>query len=107
MTQQCERCRRDAPDQTSIEFLEVLGNGAKGPLLRWLTVGATTRRVVTAGLLVVCAVIWVLVNGPIEGPTLLVLSPDHGVTLSDLASVAAVVVAAALLVGCLRRRPPH
>jgi hypothetical protein len=29
VTQQCERCRRDAPDQTSIEFLEVLGDGAK------------------------------------------------------------------------------
>ena len=35
------------------------------------------------------ALIWVLVNGPVEGPTLLVLAPSHGITVADLPSLAA------------------
>ena len=72
-----------------------------------MAVVISVRRVVIAGLLFVAAVVWVLINGPFEGPTLLVLTPGHGITLADLASVAAAVVAATLLVGCRRRNPPR
>jgi hypothetical protein len=59
------------------------------------------------GLLLVAAVVLFLLKGPIEGPVLLVLTPDHGVRLADLASVAAVIVATAVLVVGRRRRPPR
>jgi hypothetical protein len=39
----------------------------------------------------------VLFNGPIEGPILLTFSTDHGLTVSDLLAVVAVVVALAVL----------
>jgi hypothetical protein len=54
---------------------------------RWLAVG-----------LVAAAVIWVLVNGPVEGPVLVVLTPSHGVSVADLPSLAALVIAGLLLV---------
>ena len=57
-----------------------------------------TARRVSAAVLVVLAVVWGLVNGPFEGPVLLVLSPGHGITTSDLLSVAAVLVAGWLVV---------
>lgn len=47
--------------------------------------------------LLVAAIVWVFVNGPVEGPVLLLLSPKHGVTVADLGSVVAVLAAAALL----------
>lgn len=53
--------------------------------------------VVALGLVVV-AVIWVLVDGPVEGATLVVVTPDHGLTVADLLSFAALAVAAVLLV---------
>ncbi len=53
------------------------------------------RRWVAVGL-VALAVVWVLVNGPVEGPVLLVLTQSHGVTLADLGSLAALAVAGAL-----------
>ncbi|WP_305092773.1 hypothetical protein [Prescottella sp. R16] len=46
-----------------------------------------------AGCLVALAVTWVFVNGPLEGHILWTLTPEHGVTVSDLLSVAAVAVA--------------
>lgn len=52
--------------------------------------------------LVVVAVVWVLVNQPVEGPTLLRLTPQHGVTLADLPSAAALVVAAVLVLTARR-----
>jgi hypothetical protein len=54
-------------------------------------------RVALAVGLVGLAGVWVLVNKPVEGPTLLVLSPSHGVTLADLISLVALGVAAELL----------
>ena len=64
-------------------------------------------RRVAAALLVVLAVVWVLVDKSVvaEGPTLLVLTRDHGVTVSDLLSVVLVLAAVALLVP--RRRAPR
>jgi hypothetical protein len=47
--------------------------------------------------LVAAALIWVLVNGPVEGPVLLVLAPSHGITVADLSSLAALVIAGLLL----------
>ena len=49
---------------------------------RWLAVG-----------LAAAAGVWVLVNGPVEGRVLLVLSPEHGVTVADLPALAALIVA--------------
>ena len=54
-------------------------------------------RVALAAGLVVLAGVWVLVNKPVEGPTLLVLSPSHGVTFADLFSLVALGVAAELV----------
>lgn len=47
-----------------------------------------------AGALVLLGVVWILVNGPVEGPTLLVLGGGHGLTTADLLSVAAFTAAA-------------
>lgn len=55
-------------------------------------------------MLLLAAVGWLFVNGPIEGPVLWEISPDHGVTVADLGSVAAVLLAALLLLGGRRRR---
>jgi hypothetical protein len=57
----------------------------------------------TAAALVVGAVIWVLVNGPVEGRVLFVIDRDHGITVADLLSVAAVLVAGQLLLSTRRR----
>ncbi len=50
------------------------------------------RRCFAVGL-VAAATVWVLVNGPVEGPVLLVLTPSHGITVADLPSIVALVVA--------------
>ena len=52
---------------------------------RWLAVG-----------LAAAAGGWVLVNGPVEGPVLLVLTPSHGITVADLPSIVALVIAGLL-----------
>lgn len=59
-------------------------------------------RIGLAAVLVVVAVVWVLVNKPVEGPTLIRLTPHHGVTVGDLPSAAAVVVAAVLILTARR-----
>jgi hypothetical protein len=55
---------------------------------RWLAVG-----------LAAAAVGWVLVNGPVEGPVLLILTSSHGITVADLPAIVALVIAGVLLVG--------
>jgi hypothetical protein len=50
-----------------------------------------------AACLAVLAVSWLLVNSPVEGATLVVVTPDHGLTVADLPGLAALVVAAILL----------
>jgi hypothetical protein len=47
-------------------------------------------------LIVLCG-LWLLVNKPLEGPVLLVLSRDHGITVSDLLAAGGVILAAVLL----------
>lgn len=63
-------------------------------------------RLATAVVLVGVAVIWVRVNSPFEGPVLIVFTRNHGLTVADLPSIAAVVVAV-LLVWTGRRPRPH
>jgi hypothetical protein len=55
------------------------------------------RRRAAAALLLPASAAWVLFNGTIEGPILLTLSTDHGLTVSDLLAVVGVLVAAAVL----------
>lgn len=58
---------------------------------------APRPRTILAVALVVVAGIWVLVNGPVEGPTMVVVTPDHGLSVADLFSLLALAVAAVLL----------
>jgi hypothetical protein len=55
------------------------------------------RKWLAAGL-AAAAVGWVLVNGPVEGPVLLVLAPSHGITVADLPAMVALVIAGVLLI---------
>jgi hypothetical protein len=65
---------------------------------------SSVRRLLLAALLVVAAVVWVRINGPVEGRTLLVLSPTHGVTSADLLSLLALGGAAVLAWPARERR---
>jgi hypothetical protein len=47
-----------------------------------------------AAALAVLSVLWLLVNNPMEGPVLLVITPGHGVTGGDLAGLAGLAIAA-------------
>jgi hypothetical protein len=67
-----------------------------GLLLATLGSRGRSRRV-TALLMLPASAAWALFNGPIEGPILLTISSTHGVTVSDLLAVVAVLVAAAVL----------
>jgi hypothetical protein len=49
-----------------------------------------------AVLILLCGV-WLLVNKPLEGPVLVVVSHGHGITLSDLLTPAGMAFAAVLL----------
>ena len=54
-----------------------------------LTAGLSARfGVAGAVTLAAMSVLWFVVNSPMEGPTLLVLTRDHGLTGGDLAGVA-------------------
>jgi hypothetical protein len=64
----------------------------------------SARRLLLAALLVVAAVIWVRINKPVEGRTLLELTSNHGVTTADLLSLVA--LAMALVIVWPSRRPP-
>ncbi|MGW5149697.1 hypothetical protein [Rhodococcus koreensis] len=47
----------------------------------------------TAGATVVAAVVWIFGNGPLEGQVLWEFDATHGLTVSDLLSVAALAIA--------------
>ena len=57
----------------------------------------------SAGLLLATAVAWLLSNGPFEGPTLVVVSPGHGLTVADLLVPGALLLAATAAVDRRRR----
>jgi hypothetical protein len=48
-------------------------------------------------LLILLCGLWLLVNKPLEGPVLVVVSRGHGITLSDLLAPAGIAFAAVLL----------
>ena len=52
------------------------------------------NRYVVGGVLLVVAVVWSRVNGPVEGRTLISLTYNHGFTVADIVSVVLVLVAA-------------
>jgi hypothetical protein len=59
--------------------------------------GRGRPRRAAALLLLPASAAWVLFNGPIEGPILVTLAPDHGLTVSDLLAVLGVLVAGGVL----------
>jgi hypothetical protein len=54
--------------------------------------------------LAVVSVLWLLVNGPMEGPVLVAVGPGHGLTGGDLAGLAGLGLAA-VQARSLARRP--
>jgi hypothetical protein len=84
---------------------EATSSGIVPVVLLVVLVGLTLAALITRGpvrravavLLLPVAAAWVLFNGPIEGPILLTISTNHGLTVSDLLAVMGVVVAAAIL----------
>ena len=44
--------------------------------------------------LAVLSLLWLVVNGPMEGPVLLTVTPTHGLTAADLAGLAGLGLAA-------------
>ena len=52
--------------------------------------------------LVILAVVWFLVNAPVEGRTLVVVTPAHGLTVADLPGLAVLAVGALLLLSARR-----
>lgn len=54
--------------------------------------------------LILLCVLWLLVNKPLEGPVLIVVSRGHGITVSDLLAPAGMVFAAAVLLSRRGRR---
>jgi multisubunit Na+/H+ antiporter MnhE subunit len=59
---------------------------------RWTELGPWSRWSLALGL-VVAAAVWALVNKPVEGPTLLVITYGRGITFADLFAVAAFLAA--------------
>jgi hypothetical protein len=57
--------------------------------------------------LAVVSVLWLLTNNPMEGPILVTLSADHGITGGDLAGLAGLAVAAWRFRVATRTRTPH
>ena len=84
---------------------EVTSSGVVPVLLLALLVAlllATLRgrgraRRTTAVLLVPVSFAWVLFNGRLEGPVLLDLSQNHGITVADLLAVLGILVAGVVL----------
>ena len=62
-------------------------------LMIFLSVRTARGGRISAVALIPVALLWLLVNSPFEGPTLLALSWSHGITSSDLLSVGALALA--------------
>ncbi len=62
-----------------------------------LTAALAPRNRRGAGLLALVAVLWFVVNRPMEGPVLWPVTEDHGLTAADLAGLAALALAGAWL----------
>src|SRR5512144_1514932 len=81
-----QRLRGIAAGEPAFAVLLLLG-------LLFCAVRAVRGDRLAALVLVPLSLAWVLFNGPIEGPTLFVVSWSHGVTASDLIAVAGLVIA--------------
>ena len=57
-----------------------------------------------AAMLAATSIVWLTVNGPMEGPVLVQLSATHGITGGDLAGVAGLGLAAIRAVRARRER---
>jgi hypothetical protein len=108
------RARADLQDSTAVFWFVLVGLAtctawtawglAVGPAARarrWSVPVAAGRRPwvdrIVAVLAAALGLAWVIVDRQWEGPVLFVISPRHGVTVSDLACVVAVVAAGAAL----------
>lgn len=80
-----------APNSPEALFYGVLCMNALFASLVWCGV-APSARSLTA--LVVCALVWPFLNGPLEGHLLWRITANHGVTVSDLLTVLALAFAA-------------
>jgi hypothetical protein len=85
----------------TLVVLTLAGLFASKPLTQ-----SVVRALGSAGLLGLGAVLWIAVNGPLEGRTLVYVSPGHGLTLGDLLSAPPMVLGIGLLVGAVWRRKP-
>ncbi|RJK97858.1 hypothetical protein [Vallicoccus soli] len=89
---------------TIVAVAVLLGLVASGAL-------AASRRVPEAvGSLLVLSLVWVRVNGPLEGPVLLAVATGNGLTAADLVSVASTTLGLLLLherYGPAARRARH
>ena len=59
-----------------------------------------------AGAVAALSVLWLVVNGPMEGPVLVVFTREHGLTGGDLAGLVGLALAAGRLEAVRRSRPP-
>jgi hypothetical protein len=55
---------------------------------------ARGRGVLGGCCLIACGLLWLATNKPMEGPTLLHVTHDHGLTIGDVAGLAALVLGA-------------
>lgn len=79
--------------------LVVLGLRCAALLLQQPLPGDAWRSGVSA---VVVTGVWWLLNGPVEGPTLVALSRTHGVTVADVVGAPTLLVGAAVLALAVR-----
>jgi hypothetical protein len=59
-----------------------------------LAAGLSERSRVCAAALAAVSVLWLFVNGPMEGPVLLTITSDHGLTGADLGGFTGLALAA-------------
>lgn len=57
-----------------------------------------------AGLLAICSVAWLFWNQPLEGRILISVTPEHGLTESDILSILGVAIAAVTFARTRERR---
>ena len=62
-----------------------------------IAVSTRQKGVIAALVLAVAAVVWILVNHPVEGRTLFVVTPEHGLTEADVPALGVLVLAGLLL----------
>lgn len=77
----------------NVAMVEVAMRTLGSTLLR----AAAPVRVIVAAVLVSCACLWLVANAPVEGPVLVLVSHNHGITTADLLVIPPIAAAWALL----------